>query len=109
MEVPQIQYVDRLVAVLVVMQRQSSMIVDVAGTAEIPQMPFTDRIVDDLVMVQSQAPTKKHSSTQVPYVLAWCETASRDWFNKGMVSIPVDQQRRVPTVQAMKRTVEYTK
>ena len=63
---------------LVVMQRQSSMIQKVARTAEISQVPFTDRIVDVLVMMQSQVPTSTVHRQNADVAMAIQRQASRD-------------------------------
>ena len=69
-EVPQIQFLDRVVDVPLVMQQQVPMIQKVQKTVEISQVQFIDRVVDVPVVMQRQVLTiqKVQKTVQVPQV-----------------------------------------
>ena len=58
LDVPQVQYADKIVGVPVVTQRRVPTIQTAQGTVEVPQVQFLDRMVGVLVVTQRQAPQK---------------------------------------------------
>merc|ERR1711916_268845 len=69
-EIPQIQYIDKVVDVPVVMQRQLPTIQKVQKTVEVPQIQYIDKIVDVPVVMQRQVPTIQtvQKTVEVPQV-----------------------------------------
>ena len=59
MEVPQVVYIDKVVDVPMVSEREAPMIQKVLKTVEVPQVEYNDRIVDLPVATQCRVPTIK--------------------------------------------------
>ena len=87
-EVPQAQFIDKLVDVPVDMPRQVPAVQVAQKTAEIPQVQFIDSVVDASVVQQRQLPTAQ-KTMQNP----------RARFLDEVVGMPVLVQHKVPMVQ----------
>ena len=66
-EVPQIRFIDRVVDIPVVQQRQVPMVQTIHKTVEIPQAQFLDKVVDMPVVVQRQV-HKVQKTQEVPHL-----------------------------------------
>ena len=97
-DVPQAQFIDKLVDVPVDMPRQVPAVQVVQKTAEIPQVQFIDSVVDASVVQQRQVPTAQtvQKTMQNP----------RARFLDEVVGMHVLVQHKVPMVQRVQKTVE---
>merc|ERR1711881_625512 len=86
-DVPQVQYVDKVVPVPVQKQRQVPMIQTVQKTVQVPQVQYIDKIVDVPVVKQRQVPMiqKVQRTEEVPQVQ----------YVDRVVDVPVVKQRQV--------------
>merc|ERR1712083_283732 len=97
-EVPQIQYIDRVVDVPVVKQRQVPSIQKVQRTVEVPQVQYIDRVVDVPVMKQRHVPSIQ--KVQKPVMVPVIQTVEK------IVDVPVIKQVEVPQIQTIEKVVE---
>ena len=77
MEMPVVQFSDRVVDMLVVTQRQVPMIPNVQNTVEVPQIQYVDKIVDAPVEASHQPVPGRESFPLRPSllrVLTGCQT-----------------------------------
>ena len=54
-EVPQVQFIDIVIDILVISERQMSMMNQVQKTVEVPRVQFIDRLVDDPAVMRKEA------------------------------------------------------
>ena len=87
-DVPQVQYMDKIVGVPSVMQRQVSSILIVQETVEVPQVQFPGRVVDAPVVMQRQV-----------------SCPSQDRIQECTIEATID----VPIPQMMEKTIEFVK
>ena len=97
-EISQIQYIDKVVDVLGVMQKQVPAIQKVQKTVEVPLVQLIDKVVDLLVVLQRQVPMiqKVQKAVEGPQV---------QYIDK-IVDVPVVWQRQGSTIQTVQKTVE---
>ena len=58
-EIPQVQFLNKVVDIPVVVQRQVPMVQKVQKTLEVPQLQFIDKVVDIPVVAQREIPMKR--------------------------------------------------
>ena len=97
-EIPQLQYIDKVVDVPVVMQKQVPAIQKVQKTVEVPQVQLIDKVVDMLVVLQRHV-------TIIQKVQRTVEAPQVHYTDK-IVDVPLVLQRQVPTIQNVQKTVE---
>merc|ERR1712084_55842 len=97
-EVPQVQYIDRVVDVPVVKQRHVPSVQKVQKTVEVPQVQYIDRVVDVPVVKQRHVPAIQ--KVQKPVTVPVIETVEK------IVDVPVIKQVEVPQVQTVEKVVE---
>ena len=61
-EIPQVQFLDKVVDIPVVVQRQVPMVQKVQKTLEVPQLQIIDKVVDIPVVAQREIPMKQFQS-----------------------------------------------
>merc|ERR1712083_199712 len=93
-----VQYIDRVVDVPVVKQRQVPSIQKVQRTVEVPQVQYIDRVVDVPVVKQRQVPSVQ--VVQKPVTVPVIETVEK------IVDVPVIKQVEVPQIQTVEKVVE---
>ena len=54
-EVPQVQFIDKVIDILVIKERRMSMMNQVQKTVELPRVQFLDRLVDEPVVKRREA------------------------------------------------------
>ena len=54
-EVPQVQFIDKVIDIPVINERQMSMMNQVQKTVEVPRVQFIDRLVDDPAVMRREA------------------------------------------------------
>ena len=100
-EIQLFQYINKLVAVPVEIQRQVPQVQTVPGTAAVPTAHSVDRVVNVPVILQI---------TQLPAVMfnqvtKHVETPQIHFYDQG-VGVPLAIQRQVPRIQMVSKTVE---
>ena len=110
-EAPGVHFLDRVVNVPVVLQRQVESIPKVHESLEIPKDSSTDKVVDVPVVLQTQLPTTRmRISVDVPHVQFVDKVVDvlpphvqlLDW----VMDVHVVMQRQVPTIQKLQKTAD---
>ena len=99
-EVPQVHFIDEVMEMSTVSQRQVPVIQKVLKIVEVPRVQSIGEIVDVLVVAQRQVPfvTTAQKTVEVPQVQ----------FRDEVVDVPVVTQRQVLQERILERIVENT-